>query len=121
MDTGKIKVRLSQDKIDHITSVYEAELKYWKEAALKNLDKNDANKLIDLAPPSLLLTREATKNVKKMNINQIIHYLKSQYSDDENEIDIIQRYSGEHSLDESHLEICLRNGEYESKKQYFIW
>ena len=79
MDTGKIKVRLSQDKIDRITSVYQAELKYWKEAALKNLDKNDVHKLKDLAPASLFLTRVAAKNVKnvkQININEIIHYLK---------------------------------------------
>ena len=78
-NTGKIKVRLSQDKIDRITSVYQAELKYWKEAALKNLDKNDVNKLKDLAPASLFLTSVAVKNVKnvkKININEIIHYLK---------------------------------------------
>ena len=102
MDTGKIKVRLSQDKIDRITSVYQGEQKYWKEAALKNLDKNDANKLKDLGPPSLFLTHEATKNVKnikKMNIDEIIHYLKPQYSYDENQIDHIQRHSGEHFLE----------------------
>ena len=74
----------------------------WKEAALKNLDKNDANKLKDLAPPSSFLTCETiknVKNVKKMNINEVIHYLKSQYFDDENQIDLIRRYSGEHSLE----------------------
>ena len=65
MDTGKIKVRLSQDKIDRITSVYQAELKYWKEAALKNLDKNDVNKLKDLAPASLFLTSVAAKKCKE--------------------------------------------------------
>ena len=102
MDTGKIKIRLSQDKIDLITSVYQAELKYWKEAALKNLDKNDANKLKDLASPSLFFTRKAIKNlknVKKMNINEIIYYLKSQYSDDENQIHLIRRYGSELSLE----------------------
>ena len=92
MDTGKIKVCLSQDKIDRITSFYQAELKYWKEAALKNLDENDANELKDLAPTSSFLTRKAiknVKNVKKMNIKEIIYYLKLQYSDNENQIDLI--------------------------------
>ena len=98
MDAKRIEVSLSQNEIDRITSIYQAELRYWKEAALKNLDENDANELKDLAPASLFLTRKATKNLREVNINEIIHYLKSQYSDDENQIGIIQRYSGEHSF-----------------------
>ena len=53
----------------------------------------------DSAPPSLFLTRKATKNVRKVNINEIIYYLKSQYSDDENQMGLTQRYSSEHSLE----------------------
>ena len=45
MDAGKLKVGLSQDKIDRINNIHQTERKYWKEAASKNLDKNDANKL----------------------------------------------------------------------------
>ena len=103
MDAGKIKVRLSQDKI------HQTKLKYWKEAALERaLDLNDANKLKDLAPLSLCLVREAAKNVKKMNSNEIICCLKSQYVGDENQVAFIQRYTGEQFLDESHLKNMLK-------------
>ena len=66
MDAGRIKVSLSHDKIDRINSTHQTELEYWKKAALERaLDQNDVNKLKDLAPPSLFLVREATKNVRK--------------------------------------------------------
>ena len=58
------------------------ELTYWKEAALKNLGENDANELKDSAPPSLFLTSKARKNTREVNIDEIIHYLRVQYSDD---------------------------------------
>ena len=93
MDARRIEVNLSQDKIDRITSIYQVELNYWKEAALKNLDENDANELKDPAPPSLF-----RKNAREVNIDEIIHYLKSQYFHDENQIHLIQRYSSQHSL-----------------------
>ena len=108
---------LSHDKIDRINSTHQTELEYWKKAALERaLDQNDVNEFRDLAPPILFLVREATKNVRKMNINEIICYLKSRYSGNENQVAFNQRYRGEHSLDESHLKTCLRNGECESKK-----
>ena len=48
---AKIEVNLSQDKIDCITTVHQTQVRYWKEAALKNLSENDANELKVLAPP----------------------------------------------------------------------
>ena len=99
MDAISIEVSLSQNKIDRITSIYQAELRYWKEVALKNLDENDANELKDSAPPSLFLTRNARKNAREVNINEIIHYLRLKNSDNENQIRLIQRYSSEHSLE----------------------
>ena len=82
---------LSQNKIDGITSIYQAELNYWKEVALKNLDEKDANGLKDSTPPSLFLPRKARKNAREINIDEIIHYLRLQYSEDENQIRLIQR------------------------------
>ena len=99
MDARRIEVNLSQDKIDRITSIYQADLRYWEEDALKNLGENDANELNDSARPSLFLTRMVRKNAREINIDEIIHYLKSQYSDDENQIHLIQGYSSEHSLE----------------------
>ena len=54
MDVRRIEVSLSQDKINQINSAFQKELRYWKEAALRNLDKNEANQLKDSAPLSLL-------------------------------------------------------------------
>ena len=47
---------------------------------------------MDLAPSRVFLIRKAaTKNAKKMNIDEIIFYLKSQYStDNRNQITFIQ-------------------------------
>ena len=53
----------------------------------------------DSPPPSLFLTRMVRKNARVVNIDEIIHYLKSQHSGDENQIHLIQRYSSEHSLE----------------------
>ena len=46
----------------------------------KTLDPNEANQLKDLAPPSFVLIRKAKKDAKKVDINKIISYRKSQYS-----------------------------------------
>ena len=81
MVAGRIEESLSQDKIDHINNIYQEELDYWKRTALERAsDQNDTNQLEDLAPPSLFVTREATKsvkNVKKTDIDEIIFSLKS--------------------------------------------
>ena len=80
---NKIEVILSQEKVNFINDTYEKELQYWKEAALKKaLTENEAKELTDLAPLRVLLIRKAAKNAKKMNINEIIYYLKCQYSAD---------------------------------------
>ena len=53
MDAIKIKVNLSEEKINLINDNY----KYWKEAALERaLDQNDTNKLKDSAPLRFFLT-----------------------------------------------------------------
>ena len=67
---------------------------YWKEAALKNLDENEANQLKDSAPLSLLLISKSKKNnAKKVDINEMILYLKSQYStNNRNQIVLIQDF-----------------------------
>ena len=94
MDVRRIEVSLSQDKINQINSAFQKELDYWKEAALENLDENEANQLKDSAPPSLLLIRKAKKNnAKKVDISEIILYLKSQYStNNRNQIVFIQDF-----------------------------
>ena len=43
-------------------------------------DMNEANQLKDLVPLCFLLICKTEKNPKKMDINKIISYLKSQYS-----------------------------------------
>ena len=48
----------------------------------KALNEDEANELKDLAPSSFSVVRKAAKNTKKMNINEIISYLRSQYSTD---------------------------------------
>ena len=93
MDARRIEVNLSQDKIRSINSAFQKELNYWKEAALKNLDENEANQLKVLGPPSLLLIRKAEKNAKKVDINKMIAYLKSQYStNNRNQIVLAQNF-----------------------------
>ena len=73
-------------------------MRYWKETALKNVSENDANELKGSTPPSLFLTRNPRKNARQVNIDEIIHYLKSQYFDDENQIHLVKKYSSEYSL-----------------------
>ena len=78
MDVRRIEVCLSQDKINQINSAFQKELDYWKKAALENLDENEGNHLKDLAPLSPFLICKAEKNnTKKVDINEIILYLKS--------------------------------------------
>ena len=73
MDARRIEVSLSQGKISFINSVFQKELDYWRDAALKRaLDSNEANHLKDSAPTSFLLICEAEKNAKKMDINKTI-------------------------------------------------
>ena len=45
MDARRVEVSLSQDKINLINNAFQKDLDYWKEAALKNLDENEANRL----------------------------------------------------------------------------
>ena len=81
MDTRRIEVSLSLDKINLINGTCQKELYYWKDAALKMaLDEHKANQLKDLGLSSFSLIRKAKKNAKKTNTDEIISYLKSQYS-----------------------------------------
>ena len=93
MNARTIEVNLSQGKIKSINSAFQKELDYWKEAALKNLDENEANQLKVLAPLSFLLIRKAEKNAKKVDINKMIAYLKSEYSTNiRNQIVLFQNF-----------------------------
>ena len=94
----RIEVNLSQDRIDCITCVYQTQVRYWKEAALKNVSENDANELKVSAPPDLFLNRKPRKDAREVNIEKMFYYLKSQYFDDENQINLIKKYNSEHSL-----------------------
>ena len=49
--------------------------------------------------------KEATENGKKTDIDEIISYLKSQYSGNKNQIVFIQCYRGGHSLEEMFKEL----------------
>ena len=51
------------------------------------------------------MIRKATKYAKKTDIAEIIFYLKSQYSGDENQVVFIQSYRGEHSSEEIFKEV----------------
>ena len=96
MDTRRIELSLSQDKINSINSALQKELGYWKDTALKRaLDPNEANQLKDLAPPSFLLIHKAKQNPKTTGINKIISYLKSQYSTNNRIlINLVQNFPG---------------------------
>ena len=96
---ARTEVNLSQNLIDCITSVYQTQVRYWKEDALKNVSENDANELKVLAPPDLFLTCKPRKDTREVNIEKIFYYLKSQYFDNENQIYLIKKYGSEHSLE----------------------
>ena len=87
-----IKVDLSLEKISFINYAYQKEIQYWKKAALeKDLTKNEAKEVMDLAPLRVFLIHQAAiKNAKRINIDEIISYLKSKYSADRNQITLIQ-------------------------------
>ena len=76
MDARRIEVSLSQDKIGRINNIHQTQLKYWKDASLRDLDQNDADELEGLAHPSLLLIRKVAKYAKTTDINEITFYLK---------------------------------------------
>ena len=68
-------------------------LQYWKKVALKKaLTKNETKELIDLAPSGVFLIHKAAiKNANRMNIHEIIFYLKSRFlTDNRNQITFIQ-------------------------------
>ena len=46
MNARRVEANLSRDKIDRINNIHQTELKYWKEAALRDLDQNDENEFI---------------------------------------------------------------------------
>ena len=103
------------------------ELNYWKEAALMNLDENDANKLKDSTPPSLLLTRTVRNNAREVNIDEIIYYLRSQYSsDDENRVCVVKIYSAIYSVERMLKEVKaipkqVKETEYVSPNNSFVF
>ena len=75
----KIKVDLSQEKIDFVNDAYQKELQHWQKVALESVStKNQAKEIIDL--PSRVCLIRKVKIAKMLNIDEIIFYLKSQYS-----------------------------------------
>ena len=97
---NKIKVNLSQEKINFISDTNQKELQYWKEATLKKaLDEDEANELKDSAPPSFFLICKPEKNAKKTDINEITSHLQSQYStDNRDQITFIQLYPSQRDV-----------------------
>ena len=76
----KIEIEVNQDKIDYINCAYSEEVTYWRKAALVKVStESEEKELIDLAPSRVSLIRKV-KNVKTVNIDEIIFYLKSKYS-----------------------------------------
>ena len=47
---NKIKVYLSQEKMDYINYVHAKEVEYWKKIALDNKNKEERKQLTDLSP-----------------------------------------------------------------------
>ena len=75
----KIKVHLSQEKIDFVNDAYQKELQHWQKVALESVStENEAKEIIDL--PSRVCLIRKVKNAKMLNIDEIFFYLKFQYS-----------------------------------------
>ena len=67
--------------MDFINEAFEKGLRYWKRTTLESVStKNESRELIELAPRKVILVCKA-KNQKLINIEEIIFYLKSQYSE----------------------------------------
>ena len=79
---NETEVKLSQEKINFINDNHQKELQYWKNVALESVStENETKELMDLAPLRACLIRKAViKNAKKVNIDEIIFYLKFWYS-----------------------------------------
>ena len=82
---NEIEVNLSQEKINFVNDNYQKELQYWKKLALKKAStENEAftnfTNFYELY--EFLIRKAAIKNAKKMNIDEMIFYLKSRYSTD---------------------------------------
>ena len=76
---NKIEVEIHQEKVDFMNDAYEKELRHWKKAALESVsNKSETKELIDLAPSRVILVLKI-KNEKRVNIDEIIFYLKFQY------------------------------------------
>ena len=73
------KIEMDQEKMEYMNFAYNEEIIYWKKAALDRiLNEREENKLVDLAPPKVLLIRKE-KIEKIVNIDEIIFYLESMY------------------------------------------
>ena len=73
------KIEMDQEKIEYMNFAYNEEIIYWKKAALDRiLNEREENKLVDLAPPKVLLIRKE-KIEKIVNIDEIVFYLESMY------------------------------------------
>ena len=78
--TKKIEAEVNQEKIDYINYAYNEEITYWKKAALERVStESEEKELVDLAPSRVSLICKVN-NVKTANIDEIIFYLKSNYS-----------------------------------------
>ena len=98
---NEIEVNLTQEKINFINYSYQKVLLYWKEVAVKKAStENETKKLTDLALSTFFLIRKAAiKNAKKMNIDEIFFYLKSQYSTyNRNQITFIQEIASQEDV-----------------------
>ena len=77
---GTRKIKIDQEKMEHINFAYNEEIIYWKKAALDRvLNEGEEKELVDLALLRVLLIRKE-KIEKTVNIDEIIFYLKSMYS-----------------------------------------
>ena len=77
---GTRKIKIDQEKMEHINLAYNEKIIYWKKAALDRvLNEGEEKELVDLALLRVLLIRKE-KIEKTVNIDEIIFYLKSMYS-----------------------------------------
>ena len=76
---NKIEVNLPQEKIDFINDTHQKDFNYWKQITLESKNENEKKQLTDLAPLRVFFARKDAVKIQK-NVNEIIFYLKKQYS-----------------------------------------
>ena len=80
LEVNKIEANLPQEKIDFINDAHAKEVDYWKRATLGRKNEDERKQLTDPAPVRDFLARKGAVNSGVESINEMLFYLRNNYS-----------------------------------------